>query len=188
MSPISIIVWTCVALFVTTSVITVLALLGIVVLGGSTKSNHSYYLKRLFVSLILEVVSSGAAIFYQQTKSVQIAELPDQFVQLQRRVDDLERTVSSLPRSAPTGHPVRPSSHWELTRMGSDCAGRDIASTPTPTPDPAQCKPGVTAVCWDGQLFRNGIGSWCTYKAVEPQACTGGGAPGRLYSCKSSEG
>src|SRR5215469_14988575 len=55
------IIWTCVALFVVTGVVTLLALLNIVKLG-SRVADHDYYLKILFRTLIVQiaVISVGA--------------------------------------------------------------------------------------------------------------------------------
>jgi hypothetical protein len=51
-----IIIWSCVTLFVLTSFITLLALVGVIKLGD-------YYLKNLFKALVLEVVAAGVAAF-----------------------------------------------------------------------------------------------------------------------------
>jgi len=68
------------------------------------------------------------------------------------------------------------SSSWESVGTG-DCPGRDVSSSPGPTPDPAKCDAafaGFTAVCWSGA---------CTYKNVLTASCTGGANPGRMYRC-----
>lgn len=174
MTPIDAIVWTCVAAFISTAIITVLALIGVVKLGGAGADEHRYYLKRLFVVLVLEVVANSLAVFYQQTQTPQASALPSQIVAIQRRINDLEKRQDQ---------PVR-GPRWELLRVGSDCSGQDIASTDTDRPEPTNCKnDDVTAVCWDGSLFRNGTRPWCTYKKIRPDQCVGGRAPGRLYRC-----
>jgi hypothetical protein len=177
-TPIAVLVWTCVAFFVSSAVVTLLALVGVLQLGGAGVANHNYYLKRLFGALAIEIIAVAVAVFYQQTRTPQLSELPDQFVRLQKRVEQLE---------ARPGETGRPSSgpQWQLSRVGGDCPGKDIAETSGAEPDKANCTGGnVTAVCWDGTLFRNGTrGAWCTYKAIEPQQCVGGGAPGRLFRC-----
>jgi hypothetical protein len=161
--------------FVSTAVITLLALVGVLKLGGATRADHRYYLNRLFIALVLEVVASAVAVFYQETRTPQLSELPNQLVQIQARIDALEKRQGQTPSGR----------RWELVRVGSDCSGQDIAATTgTEEPDKANCQsPNVTAVCWDGNLFRNGTRPWCTYKSVEPDKCVGGGAPGRLYRC-----
>lgn len=174
MTPITAIVWTCVAAFICTAIITVLALLGVIKLGGGTAADNQYYLKRLFVALVLEVVANSLAVFYQQTRTPQSNDLPSQIVQIQRRLNDLEKRQ---------GQPVT-GRRWELLRVGSDCSGEDIASTDTGQPEPTNCNnENITAVCWDGNLFRNGVRPWCTYKKISPDKCVGGGAPGRLFRC-----
>jgi len=49
--------------FVSTAVISLLALIGILKLGGGTVKDHQYYSKRLFLALIVEVVGTGVLIF-----------------------------------------------------------------------------------------------------------------------------
>jgi V8-like Glu-specific endopeptidase len=73
---------------------------------------------------------------------------------------------------------------WELLRV-DDCPGKDNEEpTMGEIPVDSNCTgTGITAVCWDGKRFRNGIGPWCTYKTVPPSSCSGGSAPGRLYRC-----
>jgi hypothetical protein len=53
--PLYVIVWTCVVLFVVTGVITLLALVGRVTLGGN-RTAHEYYLKILFRTLVVELI------------------------------------------------------------------------------------------------------------------------------------
>jgi len=175
MSAVTVVVWTCVAVFISTAIITIFALVGVLKLGGGTSSDHKYYLNRLFVALVLEVAANGVAVFYQETRTPQLSALPAQVVQIQARLDELEKQKSLTSQG----------NHWELLRVGSDCPGADIASTNgTDVPDPINCQnESVTAVCWDGSLFRNGTNKWCTYKRIAPEACVGGGAPGRLYRC-----
>jgi hypothetical protein len=178
MTAISVIVWTCVGLFISTGVITLLALVGVLKLGGGGEADHRYYLKALFSALVLEIIANGIAVFYQETRTPQLSDLPNQIVAIQRRINSLEQQQ----HQAPAGP------HWVLHGVGSDCSGQDFGRTSgTAVPDPANCQnENVTAVCWDGNLFRNGTGSWCTYKRIPPDQCVGGSAPGRLYSCVGS--
>jgi len=62
------IVWTCVALFVITGVITLLALLNVVQLGGNAAA-HNYYLKALFRTLVAEIVVISVGAFGVQIKN-----------------------------------------------------------------------------------------------------------------------
>lgn len=56
------IVWMCVGLFAVTAVITVLALLNVLTLGGSP-SAHQYFLKALFKTLVVEVIAISLGAF-----------------------------------------------------------------------------------------------------------------------------
>jgi predicted acylesterase/phospholipase RssA len=81
---------------------------------------------------------------------------------------------------------------WQRVRTG-DCAGDDIGKTPGVLPSDSFCtSPQRTAVCWDGQTFRNnsqfGGQPWCTYKRISADNCTGGSNPGILYRCASNSG
>jgi hypothetical protein len=113
---------------------------------------------------------------------------PPEIVELQARLDRLETRVQQIDErlnQARVPSPTEPRKWgWELLRVGGDCSGEDIGMTETAVPDDAKCRgANVTAVCWDGNLFRNGPNPWCTYKSIAPEACVGGGAPGRLYRC-----
>jgi hypothetical protein len=177
MTPIAVILWTCVAVFISTAVISLLALIGILKLGGGTVKDHQYYSKRLFLALIVEVVGTGVLIFYDQTRTTSLNAMPAQFVDLQAKVDSLTTRVARIEKigTDAQARPVGP--RWELVRMGADCAGMDQAMTQGETPEPVNGQAGTIAVCWDGKLFRNGVGAWCTYKRTTPEACVGGTAP-----------
>jgi hypothetical protein len=189
MNPITVTLWACVAVFVSTAVITLLALIGVIHLGGTDAKNHDFYLRKLFYALVLEVVASGVLVFFNATKTPDLAVLPDKYVKLEAEINNIQRSLTQIDQrlsTLPTAAPQSVGSHWELLRTGSDCAGNDIAATAGANPDAGRCNAGAsnsTAVCWDGQLFRNGLTAWCTYKAIQPQACTGGGAPGRVFRC-----
>lgn len=64
MSPLSVVVWICVAVFLVTAFITFAALLGwIRCLGGGDCSRHHYYVKCLFWLLIAEIVGTSTAAY-----------------------------------------------------------------------------------------------------------------------------
>ena len=80
-----------------------------------------------------------------------------------------------------------PQLQWTVHGVG-DCSGRDVGNSGGATPQDSFCGPntsGQIAVCWDGATHRhpNRPGAWCTYKNVSVTACSGGGAPGRVYVC-----
>jgi len=60
-------VWSCVALFVSTGVITLLALTGKISLGPKdthgAHSQHGYYLKRLFNLLVVEIIATSLGVY-----------------------------------------------------------------------------------------------------------------------------
>jgi hypothetical protein len=58
----------CLVAFFATIVITLTALTGLLKLGGGSKEDHRYYLRRLFHALILEVVIIGVAAFSATVK------------------------------------------------------------------------------------------------------------------------
>jgi len=60
---VQVIAWTCVMLFVATSLVTVLALLGKVRLGGGDGSRHHYYLRQLFLVLLVEVAGISISVY-----------------------------------------------------------------------------------------------------------------------------
>jgi hypothetical protein len=55
--------WACLALFIATGLITLLALLGRVRLGGGSREDHRYFVRRLFNALIIETVAIGVSAF-----------------------------------------------------------------------------------------------------------------------------
>src|SRR5690242_18446164 len=62
-NPASVLLWVCVAVFCATAIVTLLALIGVVRLGGGSSQDHSYYMRRLFHALILEIVVTVVAFF-----------------------------------------------------------------------------------------------------------------------------
>lgn len=65
--PTVVLIWTCVGVFAATAVITLLALVGVLTLGGGLGEDrgdkHNYYLNLLFTALLLEIVAIGVAFF-----------------------------------------------------------------------------------------------------------------------------
>lgn len=86
MEPLSILVWTFIFVVITTAVITFLALLGMVRLGGGDGSQHDYYLRKLFEALIIEVLVVAVGAF-----SVNLTNRNEQFAGLK----DLARKTNS---------------------------------------------------------------------------------------------
>ena len=68
-SHVSVLIWTCTLVFVATSVVTFLALIGKLTLGGGTGSKHHTYLRWLFTILIVEIVSVGIYAFASSVQS-----------------------------------------------------------------------------------------------------------------------
>jgi predicted acylesterase/phospholipase RssA len=104
------------------------------------------------------------------------------------RVRELEVALTRINRQPPSQTIL---SGWQLDRLGFDCPGKDISATAGAVPEPGKCtSAGLTAVCWDGVEFKNrsqfGGDPWCTYKALSPERCVGGTAPGRLFRCVPS--
>jgi hypothetical protein len=69
MTPLEVVVWTCVAVFAATATITVLALIGRVTLGGGDGTKHHFYLKKLFLLLVVEVVGVSVAAYAESMNS-----------------------------------------------------------------------------------------------------------------------
>jgi hypothetical protein len=80
---------------------------------------------------------------------------------------------------------------WVELGVG-DCSGRDTGSMDAVAFPPAEaCTPeryGTIAVCWDGTQFHN-LGdpsrTWCTFKSVSADNCSGGSSPGRVFECRA---
>ncbi len=67
-SPTNVIIWFCVILFISTAIITLLALLGIKKLGR-TEADSDYYLKMLFFALIIEISGASVSVYASAMKS-----------------------------------------------------------------------------------------------------------------------
>jgi hypothetical protein len=77
---------------------------------------------------------------------------------------------------SPGGGPAGSTGSWRAVGSG-DCSDHDVGSTQGPRPEPGRCNPefaGMTAVCF---------GTWCTYKNISTQSCTGGSNPGDMFTC-----
>ena len=68
-SAIFVLTWACVAVFIATAIVTLLALVGYTKLGGGDGSRHDFYLKALFAALILEVVGISVTAYASALKS-----------------------------------------------------------------------------------------------------------------------
>ncbi len=189
---VQVLVWVCVAIFVATALMTLLALAGFLRLDRGGRS-HDYFLKRLFAALIIEVVAASVAAYAGYIKGVQepLIHTPASIVDVEARTaaneEKLKEIVARLDQAqvAKSTKPKGP--RWELIRQGADCTGKDVAASAGADPDPSKCtSPTLTAICWDQQLFKNGTDPWCTYKSIVPSQCTDGSSPGRLYACNQS--
>jgi hypothetical protein len=194
-NPVLVLVWVCTIVFVATAIVTVLALLGRIELGGKNGKNHDYYLKRLFGALILEIIGISVTVFGLVIESHAYFIDPAS--------DDM--------RAAATEPKVNPDRvDWIDARMNADWSGRDYAYTSSSSPrydikDTALCdasKLGYVATCWEARTYGYPqnidltditLGTkparWCTYKdqritlAVPPD---GTAPPGRVYICGQS--
>jgi hypothetical protein len=187
--------WVCVAVFIATAIVTLLALVGHTKLGGGDGSRHDFYLKALFGALILEVVGISVTAYASGLKSS--GQLVD-----------------------PTKHDKGPAAeapaintsqiNWVDTGTNADWGGRDYAFTSGSFPkykvkETVLCdasRVGYVATCWDARP--NGFPSsitltdipagtapalWCTYKDNQIRLSTppDGKAPaGRVYICAQS--
>lgn len=177
---IDVLAWTCAILFVVTGIITILALIGWVRLGGGDEANAQYFLRRLFVALLLEVIAGSVSAYVSYN-----ANLLGPYRNAELIISDLSSRVTRLETPTEPDDPTPPVSQtkWELVRTG-DCGGRDVNSSGGPLPQEAICNdPGLTAICWDGATYRNGDTAWCTYKQIDINQCTGGSATGIMYKC-----
>lgn len=179
MSILEVTAWTCVALFIVTSVVTILALLGVVRLGGGDGQHNQYFLRRLFAALLIEIIAASVAGYGGLLTGV-----VNPFQNSEKVISDLGARVKALEDAAANPQQPAVSTNWELVRTG-DCEGADVASTGGPLPQESLCSdPTLVAVCWDGTTYRNGDTAWCTYKKANINQCAGGKATGLLYSCR----
>ena len=149
--PIIVIVWVCVAVFVATALLTFAGLLRLIALPDR-------FLRPLFFTLVVETAAISIAAFgaYLKTSSQLLEGARLNIERIQRTLDRLEGRVKTLEEKANVV-PSRP----PPVRI-DDCPGKDLPHpTQGATPQPAHCtSPNVTAVCWDGTIFRNGASAW----------------------------
>jgi hypothetical protein len=129
-----VVVWTCVSLFVVTSVIVILALVSkIGPLGGGDGSKHDYYLNKLFTVLILEVAISAVGAFGLYLKQGSLA--------------GATTTTSATSTSGTTtsGTTTSGTTTSGTTTSGTTTSGTTVSppgvSGPTESPNPPKLKP-----------------------------------------------
>jgi hypothetical protein len=134
MSPVSVLVWTGTLVFVFTSAITLLALVGKVRLGGGNGSKHDLYLRRLFAILLTEIVSVGLYAFGASIRNevALIADLQTRASQL----DSLRAREADLARIAQ----AKVDSLSRITRLRVDTLVRDVRATSTGAPKTASVR------------------------------------------------
>src|SRR3954471_23532832 len=111
--------WACVAVFVATAIVTLLALVGYIKLGGGDGSKHDFYLKALFGALILEVIGISVTAYASSLKN------PAQLV-------DATKNDNAGAASAPAINTSQ--INWVDTGTNADWGGRDYAYTLTSLP------------------------------------------------------
>jgi hypothetical protein len=194
-SAISVLTWTCVGVFIATAIVTLLALVGRIKLGGGDGSRHDSYLKALFAALILEVVGFSVTAYASALMN-------------QGPLGDPSKNVGGTAANAP---PVSASQvNWVDAGVLADWGGRDYAYTSTSTPkysvkETVLCdegKIGFVATCWNARpngyppninLTDVPAGTqppqWCTYKDITIGLSLppdGYASPGRVYICAQS--
>jgi hypothetical protein len=187
--------WACVAVFIATAIVTLLALIGRMRLGGGDGSRHDFYLKALFGALILEVVGISVTAYASSIKSS--TQLLD--------ATNGEKGVGAAPPAVNASQ-----LNWIDTGTNADWGGRDYAYTSTSRPkytvkETTLCdagKVGYVATCWDARPtgFPPNVAltdvpagmapaQWCTYKDNQIRLSTppdGKAPPGRVYICAQS--
>lgn len=102
MSPLTVVVWTCVAVFLATAVVTLGALIGwIRCLGGGDCSNHHYYLKRLFAALILEIIGVSLSAYAEAFNSKDREQLETISQEIQKQKTKIIGPISLTPGNPP---------------------------------------------------------------------------------------
>jgi hypothetical protein len=195
LSPVSVVTWTCVFVLVATAIVTLLALVGCVRLGGGDGSKHDFYLRALFGALILEIIGVSITVYASSIK--------DQ--------PNFSGTNSIAPGAGATPPPLLSSSQvtWVDTTLNADWGGRDYAYTSTSSPkykvgETVLCdssKIGYIATCWESRPegYPKNVGldltdipdgtkpeQWCTYKTNQIRLFTqpdGKAVVGRVYIC-----
>lgn len=80
----AVLIWTCVVIFISTAVVTFLALLGKITLGGDGRARHHYYLGRLFTVIIVEVSIASVLAFINMINENKATGLKQQMKELER--------------------------------------------------------------------------------------------------------
>jgi hypothetical protein len=183
MRPVDAVIWVCVAIFAATGAITLLALVNLISLGNS-KEEHRYYLRRLFLLLIVQVAGAatgGFAVYIKESVHEVAVQAGGALVDVQKQLDN---RLNQLEQQMQKGAVQPDTPTWILRKVG-DCDGHDVDKSIGAAPQDNKCTPGRTAVCWDQQLFRNSnvAEPWCTYKDIPAASCVRGTAPGRVFEC-----
>jgi len=97
-----VVVWTCVAVFILTSFITILSLIGKLRLGGGTQELNEYFLKKLFAALLLEVIGTSVAIYAAYANGLRdpFQNSEKSVADLKGRVTNLEKVVANMDKAA----------------------------------------------------------------------------------------
>lgn len=189
--------WVCIAIFVATGIVTLLALVGRLDLGGGDGTKHDFYLRALVAALILQVVGVSVTAYASSTKGMAQPSITD--------ANKSEKGVGAPPPA------INPSQiNWADTQSNADWGGFDYAYTLTASPkykvkDTVLCdatRLGYVATCWDARPegYPPGIdltdipkgtapAQWCTYKDNQIRVsspATGKAKPGRVYICAQS--
>lgn len=194
---INVLTWTCIAIFVATGIVTLLALVGRLGLGGGDGSKHDFYLRALFAALILEIVGVSVTAYASSTTG---GAPPS--------ITDANRSEKGVGAQPPAVNPAQ--INWADTQSNADWGGVDYAYTVTSTPkyklkDTTLCdatRLGYVATCWDSRPegYPPGVDltdipketkppQWCTYKDNQIRVsspATGRAKPGRVYICAQS--
>lgn len=111
--------------------------------------------------------------------------------------DDLELAeevaIIAPPSAAPIyggkcGEDISPKYIWVEVGEG-DCVGIDVDSSDGFIPDDSIAMPGITAICWDNVMYNNyNERTFCTYKSISWEECTGGPNLGKMYTAEEVEG
>ena len=108
MSPLIVVVWTCVVVFLATAIITLAALVGwIRCLGGGDCNSHHYYLKRLFGALIIEIAGVSVAAYAEAFSSNDREQLEKISQGIQKQKSEIIAAPPKVPPSSSAGSPDR---------------------------------------------------------------------------------
>jgi hypothetical protein len=100
--------------------------------------------------------------------------------------------VAAAVALVPVYYPPHAKYEWVKAAIGAtDCTAIDTGAYYRSEP-PNSClarDEGTIAICWDGKNYKNPNlaapeGGWCTFKAISPDKCTGGGNKGIVWVYK----